>query len=938
MLEEVILNNIDNENSIFVFPTQVTALMWAEKILFISDTKAIALERFIAWDTFKSSAVRSVKQNRTSIPSAVRKLFSQSLLEKNISLAKENNAIFSSLIPEAYARYGTSFVDWIASLLPQLSSWKEKSALSIHDDEDTDLEVLLKEYTEFLDNHDLFEPAWEKPPFYDNGFHYFLFFPSVLQDYGEYKNILNESSNITIIPVPQKQDYKHKLTVFAYENTREEIRKTALYIRSLRETQNIPYTSIALHVPGIEDLYEYLTREFSLRGIPYQLRAGKTLSTYPAGTLFTLIKQCVADSFSFTSLKQLLTNTSFPWKTDIQHSIDVFLQYGITNNCLVSYETDGHFVDVWEKTLKLVPNGFVSSFYHTLKDSILRFTSARSFSELRQAYFTYKQVFFDSESFTKEADLVLSRCITELMNLSSLEESFNDCIPSDPLSFFCRYLDSCEYLAQTQLRGVHIFPYRAAAASPFEYSIVINAGQKQISVLYKPLEFLSRNKRDRLKIEDSNVSDDFAVLYSLSRTRFSCSAKTFTGWSLPHSVFEEVKDTVHFEDSFMSEKSIFDSVQKEEGEHRVTYLHRVQKDSFLKWHNPLPPLQKPIALDPVSLNKVKTFLEDTKTKKLKISATVLREYFTCPLYFLYNNIYELKPFSLEANLLDDVFLGTIYHAILNRFFSFYKEQKIPLPPCSLTLNNKAAEVLDKCVHDVIESFPESCFKYEVINALTVQVVKAQASSLHKKLSSFLIVFLQFFGDAKVISTEEEYLIEEKDYVLKGFIDLVLETALGVWILDFKTGAPPSRKECLSIDNSDLADFQLALYTKLYEYNTKSEIYGAGFFSIHQKKFTPILGMAQNSFTKRNYPNTKKDKVFRNPEDTDESPILFSDTLKALETDIALFKTNIMSNCFSLQNGIPYETCMSCKYKAVCRTTFIVDGDKTAAQCAEEQKL
>lgn len=930
MVEEVILNNLDKETSIFVFPTQVTALMWAERILFSSGFQAVALERFIAWDTFKSSAVRSVKQDKTSIPSAVRKLFSQKIIEKNMCKAEEGSALFTSLIPPSYAQYGTSFSDWIASLLPQLSSWYEKASLTQEDEEDRDLKVLMHEYTAFLNEHDLFEPAWEKPPFYDNGCTYFLFFPAVLQDYEEYKHILSKSSNIKIIDVPPKQDYKNELKAVSYENSREEIRKTALFIRKLREEQHVPYTSIALHVPGIEDLYQYITREFSLRGIPYQLRAGKTLSSYPSGTLFSLIKECASDFFSFASLKQLLTNTAFPWRMEIKHSIDVFLKYGIDNNCLVSYETDGRFVDIWEKTLLSVPHGFAASFYHTLKNSILRFTSSNNFSDLRNAYFAFKNIFFDNDAFTSEADLVLSRCISELMNLCSLEESFNDCIPSDPLSFFCRYLDSCEYLAQTQLRGVHIFPYRTAAASPFDYNIIINAGQKQISVLYKPLEFLSRNKRNTLKIEDSNVSDQFAVLYSFSKTRFSCSSKTFTGWALPHSVFDILKDTDVYDDSFCAEKSIFDSTRNNGIQHQVSYLHRVQKDGFLKWYNPLPPLRKPISLDALSLERVTSYLEDKKTKKMKISATVLKEYFTCPLYFLYKNIYALKPVRLQADLLDDVFLGTLYHAVLHLFFESYKKNNTLLPSGSISLDSSAGEILQNSVREVISSFPESCFKYEAVSDLTVQVVKAQETSLYKRLSAFLTVFLHFFGGSSVVSSEEEFLLTKEKYVLKGFIDLILKHKDDIWILDFKTSLTPSRQECLSFNGSALSDFQLALYTKLYEENTNTSVYGAGFFSIHKTEFRPIFGEAFNTLTNRSSPYFKKDKVYRFPGEQHDSDLNFTETLSMLEEYIEGFHRNIMHNIFTLPPGIPYAECASCEYKQVCRTTFIVDGDNTAA--------
>ncbi len=926
MVEEIIKQHIQDDNSVFVFPTQVTALMWAEKALFFSGCTAVALERFIAWDTFKSSAVRSVQQNKTSIPSSVRKLFALKIIERNISLAEENKPLFTSLIPQDYAFYGSSFSGWLSSLLPQLASWKEKTR-SISDAEDTDLQTLMNEYTSFLDSHSLFEPTWEKPPFRDDGLHYYLFFPSILQDYGEYKEILSQAPNFTIIEVPFKDNYKASLTAFEYDNAREEIRKTAMYIRSLREDQNISYTSIAVHVPGIEDLFPYITREFSLRGIPYQLRAGKTLSSYPSGNLFSLIMQCGSEMFSFASLKQLLTNTVFPWKEETRRSIDIFLQYGITNNCLCPYETDGKFVDIWEKTLGTVQDRFVSAFYRLLKDSIMSFAEAKTFSALRQSYFAFKHAFFDPSLCTEETDLVLSRCITELMQLSSLEETFSDVIPLNPLQFFCRYLDSCEYLAQTQLRGVHIFPYKTAAGAPFDHSIVINAGQKQISVMYKPLDFLSRTKRDALHIEDSNVSDQFTVLYCLSHARFSCCTKTFSGWSLPHNVFTIAKDPCTYNDSFISEKTIFSSLLSGGGAHSVEYLYRIQKESFLKWFIPLPELRKPVKLDSISHNRVLTFLKDKKTQKMKIYATALREYFTCPLSFLYKNIFTLKPVSLEANLVDDVFLGTIYHAVLHEFFMNYTEQK--LPQGSLVLPDDADEVLQESIGHILSSFPFSCFPDEAISDLTVQVVKAQSPSLYKKLSSFLSEFLLFFGSSKVVSSEKEYSIDCGDHILKGILDLVLETAQGIWIIDFKTSIMPQRNVCLSVNNSPLSDFQLPLYCKLFEYNEEKQVYGAAFCSIHQKKIMPLLGQTVNTLTSRTNPSQKKWRVSRVPDDSNGCPVNFTDTLKALDLSIELFKQNIGNNIFSLSEDIPYETCASCRHKTVCRTTFIVDGDKTA---------
>ena len=152
----------------FVFPTDIAASAWAEYALRFE--KAVALERFTAWDRFKSESIRAVHQNKNSIPSVLRKLFVLNLLELN-----KTEHIFHSLIPDFYAAHAFGFADWIASLLPQLASWEKrytehasavgKNPASIEKDgtasayfadaEDADLYELKKCYSRFLDEQKL---------------------------------------------------------------------------------------------------------------------------------------------------------------------------------------------------------------------------------------------------------------------------------------------------------------------------------------------------------------------------------------------------------------------------------------------------------------------------------------------------------------------------------------------------------------------------------------------------------------------------------------------------------------------------------------------------------------------------------------------------------------------------------------------------------------
>ena len=95
---ETLTNHILDENSVFVFSTEIACTSWQDKLLNDEIVEAIPLEKFIAWDTFKSEAVRSKIQNKKSIPSSLRKIFSSWIIEENRKSCLENSPIFTSII------------------------------------------------------------------------------------------------------------------------------------------------------------------------------------------------------------------------------------------------------------------------------------------------------------------------------------------------------------------------------------------------------------------------------------------------------------------------------------------------------------------------------------------------------------------------------------------------------------------------------------------------------------------------------------------------------------------------------------------------------------------------------------------------------------------------------------------------------------------------
>ncbi|MCL2270031.1 MAG: hypothetical protein FWC24_01675, partial [Treponema sp.] len=124
VVDTILLENIDNPASLFVFPTDVAASRWADRLLRLrheatiaSNSVAgntIALEKFIAWDTFKQNSIRSKAKDRHSIPSALRKMFVSALIRENGELCAQGKPpLFTSLIRAEWARQADSFTSWL---------------------------------------------------------------------------------------------------------------------------------------------------------------------------------------------------------------------------------------------------------------------------------------------------------------------------------------------------------------------------------------------------------------------------------------------------------------------------------------------------------------------------------------------------------------------------------------------------------------------------------------------------------------------------------------------------------------------------------------------------------------------------------------------------------------------------------------------------------
>jgi hypothetical protein len=1001
-VEALLLENLSDPEALFVFPTDVAASGWADHLLRIRGGGAIAMEKFIAWDTFKQNSVRSRVQDKKSVPSVMRKIFASCLIRENLELCGAGKPpLFTSLIVKEYAQQAAGFANWLAGILPQLGLWlreaaglstaelgKGKPAESL-DGTGRDLYTLALRYKEFLDARGLFEPAWETPPFDDTGKKCFIFFPEALADYGEYRDLLEKAERVIPVRLSETGAADRPCKVFFYTNSRSEISEAALYIRALHEEEKIPWDAVAVSIPDAENYEAYVLREFAVRNIPFVRRTGKPLASYPAGQFFRALAGCVSRNFAFDALVALLSNRHLPWKDseDIQKLID----FGIKNNCIASWleEEDGGQleVNVWEEAFRNPFGGYEDStrrFYRDLKNKAGALRGANSFAELRRQYFNFRERFFDMDVCLPETDLILSRCVSEVMSLAEIEKAFPDLKAPDPFMFFTEYLQEISYLAQQPSLGVAILPYRTAAPAPFTCHIILGASQNNLSTVFSRLGFLPRVKRKQLGIADEDVSETYINLHRLNSAMpavFFCAEQDFSGYAIPHSrlkapaeprlryakddpaeagaVLRVLESSVFAADLFRAESGFFRALQCG-GDEKTAFpsrLHEIQAAGFEAWQGrrKIPPAPQDENIQPGGGTLPGRFRADPSLLRLirerfcgdpafpgkfSVSATSLGAYYTCALKWLFERVLCLENIQIEAGLRPENMAGTIYHAVLNRFFTELKNNKTPLPvpapsagpagegssPESGTLPPAYRALLESSTREVFESFPRlPPEKGAVMSALAARLTRAEEKSVLRQLEKCLAGLFPYLAGFRVAGSETRYRAERDAYYLNGTVDLTLEDAQEnsdsggtSLIVDFKLKNMPDRAGCTGETEKGLTNFQLPMYLSLAEENGAKEIQGAFFFSIVDAKPRVIFGAIKNQMTKRTSPGRKKDIILRSGD-------LFTDIMTEFKTKAGQYADEISAGNFSTFNS-GYNICAACAYHRVCRTTYKIDRE------------
>ena len=950
----VLCENIKDPHCIFIFPTDTVMNSWIDHLILNPDTsgvEALPFERFIAWDNFKGSYIQAKKEGYTAVPSILRKFFVSDIIARNAEKDEKDRLQVIINPKNEFAQNASSFEDWIAGNLKSLHFWKKRMdenscEYGEPDSEDKDYLYIYEKYKAFLEANQLFEPSWiEDNDISDKDTRFILFYPELLEDFSDFLHIFDNAENLTVYTLPENLP---EPKVYAYSDSRKELRQTMLRIIKLVKDGRADWSEIALSIPDIDTYRPYIDREFKQYGIPYVIKAGSPLTKNCAGRIFREIYDCYNTNFTYDSVRTLLLDECLPWKDEDLKNREELIREGSRMRCLCSPEEK----DIWRqcfasKLARLSETNpekarfeELQKFYNKLHKAVSAFfiNDTQDFSHIRESWMSFKGLFLKTDSdFSVEANNIIARCIKELDELIRIQDKYKDCnllIPS-PYDFFLKVLDSKTYTPQTTATGVNIYKYKLTAAACFKYQFVIDASQKNIEVINRRLSFLNATKRSKLHLIDDdrsqNATEVFIKLYAKNAPEgfvtFSFATDSFAGFMISHSLLEEDKNPpiLDEEDYILSEKNFI--LGKATSLKSVTAAQKNQFENWLTVNKTAE--QKPYHLNEEMENRIKDHMGTENGESfIRVSARGdLEKFFPCPRRWVLQTLLKIKDDSLDTSLMQKYDMGNLNHKILELIMKEYEGKKLPTE-----FDDELAKLISDKVSEGIKA--PSDFRDSFLAIKTLEIQKQKINAVITACISELIkpygIEQGGFGGCTVIGAEKYISLKlpENDYILNGYIDCLLKTPESEYIIvDYKNSknSIPSAKKNHADENGILLDFQMPVYYKLAGGTTfelfNEKIYGGYFFSIKDAKATAVTEKGNKKASPEDFDDTLRI--------TDEYAALFADAVK--RRDFTPLSSNDIKD---RQNVSEYLNCFDCPCKAICRTTFTTGGKKLALEAAK----
>lgn len=771
---------------LIVFPSEVTADFWRRRLASDASVRAIDRDRLISWDAFKER-VLSVQRMERPAASIHRTLFTRALLVRN-----GTKPFLSRLVDREVADRSLHFVRIVAEGLPTLPGLlRSSSTMEIAPALRADFRLLYDEYRTFLKRNNLFEPSWEEVGFSESNSGMpktTLFFPELIEDFGEYKNAL---AGFVDCVSADGLGVDSSDTVTVYRDHWSELEGTFQKIDTLLRRGVLPGDIVITHadLEGQRDAIRVTARRYS---IPLRIQSGRMILEAPGASFLKRLDEVVRSEFSIVALSSLVMDRSVPWVN--REETARLVDYGYRCH-LYSHEE-------WKRVNRRAGKDerSLGGLFERLYRSLQRITGASSLENLETALRTFAAEFFDGRQWHPAAERVYERM---LVHLAELRRDFNGLVDSDreydelntsPWALFLSVLSSVKYVPRSPAGAVTVYGYRVAAGIEPDHHFILGFSQDATAV--------SERQPFGITIDsDSGRTRPFIHVYLQSgRSVYpSCSLRSPRGAQVPVAGYETRTAEIGTSTGWWRNPGAPPPERLYEGE--VRGLRRY----FL-----IPETGGGTAIE--SFTQLPSFRDHPVSPGVAaqlpgidhLSATAMEAYLSCPFAYLLTHRLGIRRENRGKRGLDGFVQGSLYHAVFQRVDTSVD------PP---DIRPVVEEEIDR--PSVWRAIPRW-----YIAAFTERVV-SDVAAVNRRL-------LELLDSPISVSRELTLSIPVGSTILEGRIDAVFDLGGSLAIVDYKTGTSPTKGEIWDAFFYDgeptlSRSIQLPVYTILAEKHFNKEV-------------------------------------------------------------------------------------------------------------------
>lgn len=916
-----IQKHFDQREHIFVFPSEVAAEFRLRQALQQGGKRALRSDRFISWDRLKEQAF-SPFQEKLPSNTLYRTIFAGAILKEHT----ESGPLFEILIGRyEKAEDAAIFQQQIAGILPQLQKTvrlldSSEAAASAGERETVptplreDLRLLYRRYQDFLERHGIFDPAYMLPQEVSHDFVYHIFYPDLIDDFEEYLPLIEAGEQYRLHASdaePGEDGDGHgfsdgeESTTYRFDNARSEL---SWLIRRVEEllSWGLHPSEIVITLPEYEAWQPFLEEEALIRGLPLDFRAGRTLSEYSAGRLFSRLADLAGGGMGLEELKLLVLEHGYPWKN--RQELQELIRFGIDHFYLRNWGDEGKRQDELARKLKKKDRKDLLRIYRNLRSQVERMVQAESAEELQRHVHTFLHSFFESSAWESESEKVLQYSLLVLRELQEAEERLAPSPILKPFALWISLLSRRIYVSAARKQAVPVYQYRVSAGIFPKYHFILGAGHAETRVRQGDLSFLRDDYRHALlgdELPDHSSAFIREYLQSGQRVYMSCSDQGFAGPQLPPGELlssgqvqpapelQGLNDPYADEENFWARKADFPEIltQRQKDAFRVIsatgfapkgrdYTREAVRDQVLFQH-----------MEEVTRGK-----RGAETGSIWLSPTSYDLYTGCRYSYLLQKGFSLEDEEYGARLLDHRSIGILLHSILADLYGWIQEED------SRWRRERTETYLYKAEEILNRAFEELEKRGDDFIAPVWSWLKAAA---REQIAAFIREESRLFDGFRLAESEGEMQAELPDdgIGIYGRIDR-LSTKDGVGALvDYKKGAAPKTADIYD-EQLIPAVSQLPLYYFIASENN-FRIRSASYYSLAEEKYVHVY-LHPESPLLRLQPKPKA-KI---------SQEAFEELSERLVRSLALVAKGIRAGDFTIA-----ENCASCDFRSVCRIKY-----------------